>query len=105
MAKENEQQLQIEVKPEVAKGVYSNLAAIVHSSSEFIVDFITMMPGMQKGEVSSRIIMTPENAKRLLGALGENLQKYENTFGTINLNRQPRPGSTIAPFNMNPGEA
>ncbi len=106
MANENEQQLQIELKPEVAKGVYSNLVAITHSSSEVILDFITMMPGMAKGEVTSRIVMVPEHAKRLLGALSENLQKYESNFGRIELQRQPRKGSTIAPFNINnQGEA
>lgn len=102
----NEQQLQIEVKPEVAKGVYSNLVAITHSSAEVILDFMTMMPGMPKGEVISRIVMAPEHAKRLLGALNDNLQKYENNFGRIELQRQPRRGSTIAPFNINnQGEA
>ena len=105
MANENEQQFQIEIRPEVGKGVYSNLVAITHSSAEVILDFVAMMPGMPKGELVSRIIMAPEHAKRLLGALNENLQKYERNFGTINLNRQPRPGSTIAPFNINPGEA
>ena len=103
----NNGQLQIEVKPEVAKGVYSNLVAITHSSSEFILDFITMMPGMPKANVESRVVMAPEHAKRLLGALNESIKKYESTFGTIDTQvRQPRKGSTIAPFNLNnQGEA
>lgn len=107
MANENNgQQLQIDIKPEVAQGIYSNLVAITHSSAEVILDFISMMPGMPKGEVRSRIVMSPEHAKRLLGALNDNIRKYENTFGTINLHQAPRPGSTIAPFNLkNQGEA
>ncbi len=101
------QQLQIELKPEVAQGVYSNLAIITHSTSEVILDFIGMMPGMQKAEVRSRIVMAPEHAKRLLFALQDNIQKYEQQFGEIRLqqNQQPRPGSTIAPFNLKTGEA
>ena len=66
MADNNNQQLQIELKPEVAEGTYSNLAILTHSSSEFVADFIQMMPGMQKAQVRSRIIMAPEHAKRLL---------------------------------------
>ena len=77
------QQISIELKPEVAKGQYSNLAIISHSRSEFIIDFATVLPGLQKPEVSNRIIMTPEHAKRLLNALGDNIQKYESQFGRI----------------------
>lgn len=101
------QQLQIELKPEMAAGVYSNLAVITHSSSEVICDFIGMMPGMQKAEVRSRVVMAPEHAKRLLFALQDNIQKYEQQFGEIKLPQRqaPRPGSTIAPFNINPAEA
>ena len=108
MANEQQnKQLQIELKPEVAEGTYSNLAILTHSSSEFILDFVGMMPGMQKAEVRSRVVMAPEHAKRLLFALQDNLQKYEQQFGEIQLQQrqQPRPGATIAPFNMNPGEA
>ncbi len=101
------QQLQIELKPEMAQGVYSNLAILTHSSSEFILDFVGMMPGMQKAEVRSRVIMAPEHAKRLLLALQDNVRKYEQQFGEIRMPQpqQPRQGGTIAPFNMNPGEA
>jgi hypothetical protein len=103
----NQQQLQIELKPEVAQGVYANLAILTHSSSEFIIDLAAMMPGMPKAEVRSRVIMTPEHAKRLLFALQDNIQKYEQQFGNIRVpqNQGPRPGSTIAPFNINPAEA
>ncbi len=104
---QNQQQLQIELKPEVAQGVYANLAILTHSSSEFIIDMAALMPGLQKAEVRSRIIMAPEHAKRLLIALQDNLRKYEQQFGEIRLQQRqgPRPGSTIAPFNINPGEA
>ncbi|MBR1667966.1 MAG: DUF3467 domain-containing protein [Bacteroidaceae bacterium] len=107
MAENNNQQLQIELKPEVAEGIYSNLAILTHSSSEFIADFVQMMPGLPKAQVRSRIIMAPEHAKRLLMALQDNVQKYEKQFGTIKLSQpqQPREGSTIAPFTIKKGEA
>ena len=77
--------IDIEIKPEVAQGRYANLAIITHSSSEFILDFAQNMPGLPKMQVGSRIIMTPEHAKRLLGALNENIRKYESQFGEIKL--------------------
>jgi hypothetical protein len=99
-------QLQIELKPEVAQGTYANLALLTHSSSEFILDFIAMMPGMPKAEVKSRVIMTPEHVKRLLFALQENVQKYEALFGNINLQPTQQEGPrTIAPFNIKKGDA
>lgn len=107
MAENNNQQLQIELKPEVAEGIYSNLAILTHSSSEFVADFIQMMPGMQKAQVKSRIIMAPEHAKRLLMALQDNVQKYEKQFGTIRLTQpqQQNDARTIAPFTIKQGEA
>ena len=72
-----EQKLNINLSPEVAEGTYSNLAIVAHSSSEFVVDFVRMMPGQKNANVQSRIIMTPENTKKLLFALQENLAKYE----------------------------
>ena len=86
--------IDIEIKPEVAQGRYANLAIITHSSSEFILDFAQNMPGMPKMQVASRIIMTPEHAKRLLGArllgaLTENIRKYEGQFGEIRLPMNP----------------
>ncbi|MBO4658745.1 MAG: DUF3467 domain-containing protein [Prevotella sp.] len=97
-------QLQIEVSPDVAQGVYSNFAIISHTSSEFIVDLAAMMPGVPKATVRSRVILTPEHTKRLAMALQENIAKYEQEFGRIQLpSRQPR---TISPFNINnKGEA
>lgn len=81
----DEKQMSIEVKPEVAKGSYSNLAIITHSHSEFIIDFASMLPGLPKPEVNNRIIMTPEHAKRLFLALQDNISKYENSNGQISL--------------------
>ena len=85
MTEEKNNQLQIELTPEVADGVYANLAIIAHSSSEFVFDFVSVMPGMSKANVKSRLIMTPEHAKRLLGALQDNIAKYEAHFGQIRI--------------------
>jgi hypothetical protein len=76
-------QINIELSDEVAQGTYSNLAIISHSSSEFIVDFIRIMPGVPKASVKSRVILTPEHAVRLLAALQDNVAKYEKQFGPI----------------------
>lgn len=76
-------QINIELSEKTAEGVYANLAMIAHSSSEFVVDFIRLMPGVQKAKVKSRVVITPEHAKRLLKALQENIDKYEKTFGPI----------------------
>ena len=92
--KKPDNQLQIELKPEVAEGTYANLAIISHSSSEFILDFVRALPGLPKGQVKSRIILTPEHAKRLLLALQDNIGKYEGNFGTIRL---PEIRSTYVP--------
>ncbi|MCD8318322.1 MAG: DUF3467 domain-containing protein [Paraprevotella sp.] len=103
---ENQQRdkmLQKEISPEVAQGTYANLAMIAHSTSEVIIDFVCMMPGLPKANVKSRIVMAPEHAKRLLYALQDNISKYEHTFGEIDLhNGGPR---TAAPFKINKGEA
>ena len=80
---EKEGQLSIELDDKIAEGVYSNLAIINHSATEFVVDFVSVMPGMPKGKVRSRIILTPEHAKRLLFALDDNIQKFEQANGTI----------------------
>lgn len=88
-------QLNIELTEDVAQGIYSNLAVISHSSSEFILDFIRLMPGVPKAKVQSRIILTPEHAKRLLSALQENVAKYEKQFGTIH--KPSGGGNTFMP--------
>lgn len=82
-------ELNIELNSEVAKGSYSNLAIITHSSSEFIFDFAKMLPGVPKAEVTNRIIMTAEHAKRLYLALQDNINKFENQFGEITLHKKP----------------
>jgi hypothetical protein len=78
-----ENQINIELSEEIAEGTYVNLAMIAHSSSEFVVDFIRVMPGLPQAKVKSRVVLTPEHAKRLLDALKDNIQKYEASFGNI----------------------
>src|ERR1700750_952361 len=81
--KPQQQQINIELTEEIAEGIYSNLAMIAHSNSEFVIDFIRLMPGVPKAKVKSRIVITPEHAQRLLAALKDNIEKYEAAFGTI----------------------
>jgi hypothetical protein len=76
-------QLNIELSEEIADGVYSNLAIITHSPSEFVVDFVRVMPGVPKARVKSRIVLTPQHAKRFAKALADNIQKYEQIHGKI----------------------
>ncbi len=99
-----ENKLNINLTPEIAEGVYSNLVIVAHSSSEFVLDFVRMMPGIKQANVKSRIILTPEHAKKLLFALQDNLGKYEDQFGKIQLTGTPNPGSTI-PMSFGGGEA
>lgn len=80
---DNKNQINIELSEEIAEGIYSNLAIITHSHSEFVIDFVKLMPGVQKAKVKSRIILTPEHAKRLHKALVDNLKKYESVHGPI----------------------
>ena len=102
--KNNQQQgLQIELPHDVAQGEYANFAIITHGSSDFVIDFARVLPGVPKAQVKSRVILAPEHAKRLLGALQENIFRYEREFGTIKIpNQEPR---TIAPFDIPKGEA
>lgn len=83
MAKEKKNQLNIELSEEIADGVYSNLAIITHSSSEFVLDFIKIMPGVPKAKVKSRVLLTPQHAKRLMKALMDNVKKFEAANGPI----------------------
>ncbi|MFI1772302.1 DUF3467 domain-containing protein [Thalassobellus citreus] len=89
--KENQKQRQIniELDEKVAEGTYSNLAIINHSVSEFVVDFVNIMPGVPKSKVKSRIILTPQHAKRLLKALADNVNRFENAHGEIKDYEQP----------------
>jgi len=98
MEKKEDNQVNIELTEDIALGVYSNLAIITHSPTEIVSDFIQMMPGMPKGKVRSRVIMTPQNAKRFLLALKENIQKYEQTFGVIEDIESPQ----MPPMNFGP---
>jgi len=79
----NKNKINIDLTEEVAEGIYSNLAIITHSHAEFIIDFVKMMPGIPKAKVKSRIILTPEHAKRLTNALNENIRKFESMHGQI----------------------
>ena len=79
----NQNQLNIELSEEIADGIYSNLAIITHSHSEFVIDFIKVMPGVPKAKVKSRIVLTPQHAKRLMKALKENVTKYEAVNGPV----------------------
>ncbi|RLD30365.1 MAG: DUF3467 domain-containing protein [Bacteroidetes bacterium] len=92
-------QISIELSEEVAQGVYSNLAVITHSSSEFVVDFVRVMPGVPKAQVKSRVILTPEHAKRLLLALQDNVKKYEAIHGPIK-DVQGAGGGPVIPMNF-----
>ena len=78
-------QIDIELSEDVADGIYSNLAIISHSNSEFVVDFIRLLPGVPKAKVKSRILLSPQHAKRLLMALSDNIQKFEASFGEIKM--------------------
>jgi hypothetical protein len=80
---QNKNQLNIELKEDVADGIYSNLAIITHSNAEFVADFVRVMPGMPKARVKARIVLTPQHAKRLMRALQDNIQKYESVHGQI----------------------
>lgn len=90
-------QINIELDEKVAEGIYSNLAIINHSASEFVLDFVTIMPGVPKSKVKSRIILTPQHAKRLLAAMGENIHRFESAHGEIKESDQPH-----IPLNFGP---
>jgi hypothetical protein len=94
---QNQNQFNIELSEDVAQGVYSNLAVITHSPAEFVIDFIRIMPGVPKSKVKSRIILTPEHAKRLVAALNDNISKYEAVHGTI---REVKGSGPVMPVNF-----
>lgn len=105
MENNEKNQISLELKPEVAKGTYSNLAIISHSHSEFIIDFATMLPGLKQPEISNRIVMCPEHAKRLLNALADNINKFESQFGPINMGEVQSKGTFNLGDLMNNGGA
>lgn len=94
---QNQGQINIELDEKTAEGIYSNLAIINHSASEFVLDFVSIMPGIPKAKVKSRIVLTPQHAKRLLKALGENIHRFESTHGEIKETDQP-----AIPLNFGP---
>ena len=100
MANQKDNQLQIDISPEMARGVYSNFAIISHSRAEFIIDLAASLPGAPKAQVVSRVILAPEHAKRLLMALQENVMRYEKEHGPIVLESAPKPSTprTANPF-------
>ena len=99
--KQTQKQLNIELDEKTAEGTYSNLAIINHSVSEFVVDFVSMMPGAPKAKVKSRIILTPQHAKKFLKALNDNVARFEKAHGRIKDYEQPH-----IPINFGPtGEA
>ena len=97
MSNNPENKLNIELPEEIAEGVYSNLAVIAHSNTEFVIDFLRLMPNVPKAKVKSRIVITPQHAKRLLGALAENIQRFEAQHGPI----KEAGGSNLPPMNFN----
>lgn len=84
-------QIDIELTEEIAEGIYSNLAIITHSQSEFVIDFVKMMPGIPKAKVKSRILLTPQHAKRLVKALADNIATFEQMNGKIKDLESPFP--------------
>lgn len=108
MSEENKnkgKQIDIELTDDIADGIYSNLAIISHSNSEFIIDFVRMLPGTPKAKVKSRVILTPFHAKRLLHALQDNIQKFEDNFGLIDEGEQMSPNDFPMNFGGPTGEA
>jgi hypothetical protein len=101
MEKNNQNRIEIELNEEVAQGKYSNLAIISHSPSEFIIDFVRVIPGVPKAKVQSRIILTPDRAKALLDALTDNIAKYESNYGKIKQHNPQNPGIPVN-FGGNP---
>jgi hypothetical protein len=96
--KEVKQEINIELSEEIAEGIYSNLAIISHSHSEFVIDFVRLMPNLPKAKVKSRIVLTPQHAKRLMMALSDNIKKYESQFGEVG-DDNDFPG--LPPMNFN----
>lgn len=98
---ENRKEPMVKMSAEIAAGIYSNMAILGHSSSEFVLDFVSILPGVPTPEVKSRIILAPEHAKRLLDALQDNIRKYEEVFGPIDMH----DGRQTSPIMMPQGQA
>ena len=104
MAEVQQMGLELSIDEQTVQGRYSNLVVITHSSSEFVLDFASMLPAMPKAKVQGRIIMTPEHAKRLLMTLQDNITRYESAMGKIEVTMQPSTDDTLA-MGFNIGEA
>ena len=96
--KKQSNQISIDLPEDIAEGIYSNLAIITHSHSEFVVDFVRLLPNVPKAKVKSRIILTPAHAKRLMKALADNVKKFESQHGTIGEPEVPN----FPPMNFTP---
>ncbi|MBO4905866.1 MAG: DUF3467 domain-containing protein [Bacteroidaceae bacterium] len=104
MSNNNEQkqgQVQVNMTPEIEKGVYSNLTIMGFTPTEFIMDFVFHHPGMPRANVQSRVVMSPAHAKRLMRLLEQNISNYEKNIGPINLTEDIKPQGPIAPFKLN----
>lgn len=99
---EKKNQLNIELSEEMAEGTFANLAMIGHTNEEFVIDFIRVMPNMPKAKVKSRVILTPQHAKRMMRALVENVQRYEAQHGKI---KEPQTNNPPFPMNFNTPKA
>lgn len=99
-----QQQINVQLGEKEAEGIYSNLALISHSPAEFVIDFTRLLPGLPKTKVFARIIMTPQHAKSFLGALKDNVEKYEKQFGEIKVINEPQKGSQQIGFQNNSAE-
>lgn len=95
---EDRKKISFEIKPEIAKGIYSNFAIISHSQSEFILDFACMLPGLSKPEILQRIVMTPEHAKHLMAALKDNIDRFESQNGPVS----SKGAAAQFPLDINP---
>ena len=104
MAEVQQMGLELSIDEQTAQGRYSNLVVITHSSSEFVLDFASMLPAMPKAKVQSRIIMTPEHAKRLMMTLQDNITRYESSNGKIEVRMQPSTDEAMS-IGFNVGEA
>ena len=94
-------QVQVNMTPDVEKGVYSNLAIMGFTPTEFIMDFVFHHPGMPRANVQSRVVMSPVQAKRLMRLLEQNISNYEKNVGAINLAEETQPQGPISPFKLN----
>lgn len=100
---DNKEQARIDISEDVAQGIYSNLVVVSHSSSDFMMDFVQLFPGMPAPKVRSRVILSPEHAKELMLLLNENIERFEERYGKITLQKKDVP--SIEMFNTPKGEA